>query len=118
MQNDNNRPRYRKLYADMIRDKYPEKMSLCNTLLQKENWTALDVIHISQLLFDEDKDRKGIAGDQKHRSYDLKSIRQILDYQIKNKLNNKQVAMKYRLSRNSVSKWKKLLQEQNEEKNV
>lgn len=118
MQDDNKRPRYRKLYTDMIRDKYPEKMSVCNTLLQKENWTALDVIHISQLLFGEDKDRKGIASDQKHRSYDLKSIREILDCQVENKLNNKQIANKYRLSRNSVSKWKKLFREQYEEKNV
>lgn len=117
MQDNDKRPRYRKLYADMIRDKYPEKMAVCNTLLQKENWTALDVIHISQLLFGEDKDRKGIASDQKHRSYDLRSIKEILDYQVENKLNNRQIANKYKLSRNSVSKWKKLFQEQYEEKN-
>lgn len=104
----NNRPVYNKLYADMIRDKYPEKESECIHYLQKSNWTALDVICVNQLLFGAKKDRKSVAFDQKHRAYDVESIQLILCYQKENMLNNKQLAIKFGLSRNTVAKWKKV----------
>lgn len=102
-----NRPYYHKLYADLIRDKYPGKEKDCSAYLQKENWTALDVIHINELLFGvKKKEHQSI--DKKHRSYDLESIEQILLYQQNNMLNNNQVANKYGLSRNTISKWRRL----------
>lgn len=106
----NNRPIYHKLYADMIRDKYPEKMFICEMYLQKTDWTALDVINVNQLLFGEKKNSETIAVDQKHRAYDRKSIEQILQYQKINMLNNRQLANKFGLSRNTVAKWKRLFQ--------
>lgn len=102
-----NRPFYHKLYTDLIRNKCPEKESACLVYLQKENWTALDVIQVNELLFGSKK-MAGHAIDKKHRSYDQESIKQILLYQQKNKLNNKEIANKYGLSRNTVAKWKKL----------
>lgn len=106
-----NRPFYHKVYADMIRDKYSDKESLCARYLQKENWTALDVIEVNELLFGSQKRRADRQIDQKHRSYDSESIKQILLYQQGNKLNNTQTARKYGLSRNTVAKWKKLFSE-------
>ena len=102
-----NRPFYHKLYADLIRDKYPDKMPDCSGYLQKENWTALDVIQVNELLFGS-KMRVGLSIDKKHRAYDKESIQQILIYQQNNMLNNNQIANKYGLSRNTVAKWKKL----------
>ncbi len=103
-----NRPFYNKLYADLIRDKYPDKEGVCAAYLLKENWTALDVIRVNALLFDSQKTRQDQFVDKRHRAYDPESIRRILLYQRKNKLNNKQVAAKYGLSRNTLAKWKKL----------
>ncbi len=102
-----NRPFYRKLYTDLIRDKYPDMEPACSVYLQKENWTAPDVIQVNELLFG-NKERAGISIDKKHRAYDEQSIRKILIYQFKNKMNNKEVACKYGLSRNTLAKWKKL----------
>lgn len=103
-----NRPFYNKLYADMIRDKYPDKASICNSYLQKENWTALDVIQVNELLFGSEKRKQDHKIDKIHRAYDEQSISQILTYQMKNKLNNNQIADRFGLSRNTVAKWKKL----------
>lgn len=103
-----NRPLYRKLYADMIRDKYPECEALCKHYFKKQHWTALDVLEVNQLLFSKKKNKQGVSVDQKHRAYDEESIKQILLYQQKNGLNNSQIANKYGLSRNTISKWRRL----------
>lgn len=107
-----NRPLYHKLYADMIRDKYPDKEHRCAEYLNKKNWTALDVIHINAILFGKKQEQKEVASDQRHRAYDKESITYILRYQKENKLNNKELAIKYRLSRNTVARWKKLFGEE------
>ncbi|MFT4223191.1 helix-turn-helix domain-containing protein [Dysgonomonas sp.] len=107
-----NRPLYHKLYADMIREKYPDKEACCSSYLKKENWTALDVIQINAILFAKHHKQMEIASDQKHRAYDKESVRQILHYQQVNGLNNKQLADKFRLSRNTVAKWRKLFAEE------
>ena len=106
-----NRPYYHKLYADMIKRKYPEKAKICESYLQRANWTALDVMTVNRLLFGAQKDKEGIAVDQKHKAYDYESIKQILADQKRNKLSNTKVAIKYQLSRNTVAKWKKCFPE-------
>ncbi|MFV0420103.1 MAG: AsnC family protein [Dysgonomonas sp.] len=106
-----NRPFYHKLYADMIRDKYPHKKLLCAEFLNKENWTALDVIQVDELLFGSDKKKADVRMDHKHRSYDPESIRQILRHQQRNRLNNSQLACKFGLSRNTIARWKQLFPE-------
>lgn len=106
-----NRPFYHKLYADMIRDKYPDKEMLCSKFLQKEIWTALDVIQVNDILFGSSKQKSDVRMDMMHRSYDKQSILYILEYQQKNKLNNNQIADKYGLSRNTIGKWRKLFPE-------
>lgn len=95
----------------MISDKFPDKAFLCSSYLQKENWTALDVIQVNEILFGADKKKLDKEIDRMHRAYDKQSIRKILLYQQKNKLNNIELARKYNLSRNTVAKWKKLFSE-------
>jgi hypothetical protein len=110
-----NRPLYHKLYADMIRDKYPEKEKSCSIYLKKENWTALDVICVNSILFAKKHGQQEIASDQRHRAYDEQSIKEILRYQKENRLNNKELAIKFSLSRNTVARWRKLFEEINTE---
>lgn len=105
-----NRPYYHKLYADMIRDKYPENEQICSHYLKKENWTALDVIRVNELLFPSEKRKKHIETRNRHRAYDVESIKKILCYQHMNKLNNNQLASHFVISRNTIAKWKKMFQ--------
>lgn len=98
----NEQPDYNKIYYDIIMIKFPSRMEDCKRLLSKERLTALDVITIDKILFGENTENN------KHRSYNKKTILKILDYQKKNKLNNSQLAKHFQLSRNTVTKWKKI----------
>lgn len=99
------KPDYKKIYEDIISFNYPEKMEICRNLLNKNEWTALDVISINNILFDKDIDR---SNNSKFRSYDEQTIVKILHYQKELGLNNSELALHFRLSRNTVSKWKKI----------
>ncbi|MBB4806563.1 hypothetical protein HNP38_001859 [Chryseobacterium defluvii] len=98
-------PDYRRIYTDMILKKYPEKLDNCNMILQKHDLSSLDIIKLNHLIFGY-KDQ--LRSNQKHRSYDQSAILEILKYQKKNELSNMQVANQFKLSRNSLAKWKKL----------
>jgi len=53
-------------------------------------------------------DKEKIRDNQKLKSYDKNTILQILDYQKKHHLNNTELALHFKLSRNTVAKWKKI----------
>lgn len=108
----NSRPFYKKLYADMIRDKYPEKVVRCARFLKKDRWIALDVIQINEILFGSSKDKSDVRVDRKHRAYDRESIQKILQYQQENELTNQAIVEEFGVSRNTVSKWKIAYKEQ------
>lgn len=99
-------PDYKKIYEDIIAQKHPEKAKSCNAILKKERLTMLDVIALNNIIF-ETADQDTIIFNQKHRSYNEQTIMDILDYQRKNNLTNSELALKYKLSRNTVGKWKK-----------
>ncbi|MEF9478703.1 helix-turn-helix domain-containing protein [Chryseobacterium sp. RRHN12] len=101
-----NNPDYKKIFKDIIQYQYPQKAKACENLLSKENLTGIDVITLNNLIFETSSLETDIFN-QKHRSYDEQSITQILEYQKKHNLNNTQIALKYKLSRNTVAKWKK-----------
>lgn len=96
------KPDYQRIYTDLLKMKFPEKEKECLSLLQKKNFSQLDVIKLESILFNEKSADNGI-----HRSYDKSTIFKILDYQKKNNLNNSELAKHYGLSRNTVAKWKK-----------
>ncbi|WP_312553773.1 helix-turn-helix domain-containing protein [Empedobacter brevis] len=96
---------YYQIYMDLITKKYPEKKEEILPLLKDKKLSALDVIKINKRLFGSSNNMNG-----KYRSYIESDIVKILDYQIKNKLNNTQLAKHFNLSRNTVSKWKKIFQ--------
>ncbi|GAA4161085.1 hypothetical protein GCM10022217_26180 [Chryseobacterium ginsenosidimutans] len=100
------RPDYKRIYQDMISKKFPEKQDLFVSVLEKQNLSFFDVLKISDLVSGMQK-KETVVFNQKHKSYDQESIRKILEYQRKNKLNNSQTAIHFKLSRNTISKWKK-----------
>lgn len=98
---------YRQIFMDILDLKYPEKKTACLPLLQKENLSAIDIITLNHKIFGTaDKETQYL--NQKHRSYSKSSILKILDYQKKNDLNNLQLAEYFKLSRNTITKWRKI----------
>lgn len=100
-------PDYKKIYEDILKYKKPEKTDLCKKILEKEKLAVLDVITLNTIIFGTyDKERFRL--NQKHRSYDKDTVLQILEFQKISGLTNTAIALKFKLSRNTVAKWKKL----------
>ncbi|WP_312301264.1 helix-turn-helix domain-containing protein [Chryseobacterium sp.] len=100
-------PNYKKIYTDMIKMNFPDKLEVCAYILDKTKITSMDIITIQEKLF-------GIQNNfteqssKRFRSYDKSTILTILDYQKEHRINNSELARHFKLSRNTVSKWKKL----------
>jgi len=103
---NHNQPDYKNIYEDILQKKFPHKKDECKALLNKENLSVLNIIELNQRIFGIHKESEQF--NQKHRSYNRSDILQILDYQKKHKLNNSQLANHFKLSRNTVAKWKKI----------
>ena len=97
---------YQQIFRDILDTKCPEKKKVCIPLLQKVNLSAMDIVKINTEIFGISRETNSF--NQKHRSYSKSDILKILDYQKKYKLNNSQLDIHFSLSRNTVSKWKKI----------
>ncbi|QBA19806.1 helix-turn-helix domain-containing protein [Chryseobacterium indologenes] len=100
-------PNYKRIYEDLVRLKYPAKKQECESILSKPVFSVKDVIAINNILFPKANKQTEFAN-QRHRSYDKTAILEILSYQKNNKLNNAELARYFKLSRNTIAKWKKL----------
>lgn len=100
-------PDYKQIYTDIIKDKYPEKI---NDMQIKNKigciQTVMDILSLNALVFGQAKALIE-SKNQKLRSYDEHSILKILEYQQKNKLSNSTTALHFKMSRNTIAKWKK-----------
>ena len=99
----NTQPDYKTIYTDILNKLYPEKIAECTNLLQKKSLSAIDILWLNERIFG-----KSDKTNQKYRSYHKSDILKILDYQKKHKLNNSQLANHFKLSRNTVAKWRKM----------
>ncbi len=97
---------YHAIYADILEDKFPEKKEECRILLEKQNLSAIDIIALNKRIFGI-PDKKAESENQRHRSYKNSDIIEILDYQKQQQFNNSQLAVHFKLSRNTVAKWRK-----------
>lgn len=70
------KPNYRNIYLDYVQKNVPEKIELCEFFFRKKEITSLDVIKINKLLFP----KPSLLDDNKYKSYDKKTISEILDY--------------------------------------
>jgi hypothetical protein len=96
-------PNYKQIYHDFIAAKCPDKREFVKGYLSKESLSLSDVLKINAIIF-----LDGISESQKFKSYDKQAIIEILDYQKKYRLNNSQLASHFKLSRNTVTKWKRI----------
>lgn len=96
-------PDYKKIYTEMIMDKYPDYLPKCHTILDKNEFSVMDVIRLNKLI----SSGNNRNANQKYKSYDRTAIFEILDYQKKHNLNNVSVARHFNISRNTLGTWKK-----------
>lgn len=98
-------PNYKKIYTDLLDRKYPEKKQACESILQKQTIGSLDVIRLNEIIFN-NKQNELLKKNHSFRSYDRRTVVKILKYQQEHGLNNIQLASHFKLSRNTVTKWK------------
>lgn len=89
----------------MIAKKYPDKAEACEPILSKKTLKTIDVVMLNNIIVGFDP--TDISTNQKLKSYDKDTVFEILRYQKKNKLNNKQTSLHFNISRNTLSSWKK-----------
>ncbi|KMQ63508.1 transposase [Chryseobacterium sp. BLS98] len=100
-------PNYKLIYMDIISKKYPEKKDRCMYILKKNNLSEFDVLKLNAIIFGTDSEDSRIHN-QKYKSYSKNTILGILRYQKNNNMNNSETANHFKLSRNTVTKWKKI----------
>ena len=98
---------YKKIYEDILNEKFPDKILECMSILNKKNLTVLDVIELNKKIFGKEN-LVSESQNKRFRSYNKSDILMILDYQKKYNLNNTQMAIQFGLSRTTIAYWKKL----------
>ncbi|AZB07636.1 helix-turn-helix domain-containing protein [Chryseobacterium sp. G0162] len=98
----NEDPNYKRIYEDIIALRHPEKRTACEKILSKKKLISLDVLALNVIIFGHGE------SNQKYKSYDKESIFKMLQYQKEKKMNNKEAALHFNLSRNTISKWKRI----------
>ncbi|PTT21211.1 transposase [Chryseobacterium sp. HMWF028] len=99
-------PDYKQIYFDIITKNNSPNKDKCLLILEKESLTFFDILNVNTLIFGMENKRT-LALNQKLRSYDKFTILEILEYQKRCCLNNSELANHFRLSRNTITKWKK-----------
>lgn len=96
-------PDYKKIYTLLIERKFPNKSNDCKSILSKEELNIFDIQSLQKILFD----KKNFKENQKLKAYDKETIIYILNYQKLNHLNNSELALYFKMSRNTIAKWHK-----------
>ncbi len=99
-------PDYKRIYQEIIQEDYPEKIEKCKDIIRKRELSALDIKKLNQIIFNQPENKNVFNG--RHSSYDKNAIFEILDYQKKNNCSNIQLSKHFGLSRNTITKWKKI----------
>lgn len=107
MQKNTYQPDFKKIYTDILNKKFPEKKEHCEKILGKKLISELDVITLNNIIFGP-VSSDIMRSNQKHKSYSKSTIIKILEFQKKKGLNNTQLALHYKLSRNTVTRWRRL----------
>lgn len=102
-------PDYKLIYMDILNKKYPHKKEECLKLLNKKKWSVMDILELNDKIF-ETNSKEIPSENQKYKSYKKSDIFRILEYQKRYRLSNIQVANHFKLSRNTITKWRRLFQ--------
>lgn len=100
-------PDYKRIYTDIINIRYPERKDDFKDLLDKQNISAADVLAINRRIFGNSTVDSEILN-QKHKAYRRSDIFEMLNYQRAHNLNNSELARHFKVSRNTVAKWRRV----------
>lgn len=105
------RPNYSKIYHDLLLAEYPEKLKdvKVKQLLQNLN-TSDEVIKFNEKLFKQSKESS--ENNQKLRTYDKATMLKILNYQKQHGFSSNYISKKYKISRTTIAKWKKICEDE------
>lgn len=105
------RPNYKKIYQDMLKMDYPEKLKDPKVieLLKKLNTTE-DVLNFNEKIFEQSKESQ--QNNQKLKTYDKKTMLKLLQYQQKHGFSTSYMSRQYKISRTTIAKWKKTFEEE------
>ncbi|WP_261511787.1 helix-turn-helix domain-containing protein [Chryseobacterium paludis] len=99
-------PDHKRIYEDILNSEYPDKLAECSGILRKKTLSTLDIISLNVIIFGQ-KDRETSLVNQRLRAYSYEAIVDILEYQRKHNMTNSEIALHFKISRNSIAKWKK-----------
>lgn len=104
------RPNYSKIYHDLLRAEYPEKLqdTKVKELLKNLN-TSDEVIRFNEKIFKQSKE--SLENNQKLRTYDRETMLKILNYQKQHGFSSNYISKKYKISRTTIAKWKKICED-------
>lgn len=105
------RPNYTKIYQDMLKLDYPDKLKdpKIKELLKNLNTTE-DVLNFNEKLFSQNREAQ--KNNQKLKTYDKKTMLKLLQYQKKHEFSTSYMSRKYKISRTTLAKWKKTFEEE------
>lgn len=105
------RPNYTKIYQDMLKQDYPDKLKdpKILTLLKKLNTTE-DILKFNDKVFEQSRESQ--QNNQKLKTYDKKTMLKLLQYQKKHEFSTSYMSRKYKISRTTLAKWKKMFEEE------
>lgn len=104
------RPNYKRIYQDMLKMEYPEKLKdpKIKELLEKLH-TSDDVLKFNEKLFKQSREN------QKLKTYDRQTMLKLLQYQKKHGHSTSYMSRKYKISRTTLSKWKAMFEKELED---
>ncbi|WET48305.1 helix-turn-helix domain-containing protein [Chryseobacterium indologenes] len=101
-------PDFKQIYSDILQENFPEKWKdlAIKDQLNRLN-SALDILKFNKMVFGEPQYIVEFKS-QRLRSYDEASVLKILTYQKENRLSNLQISNEFKISRNTITKWKSI----------
>jgi len=103
------KPDFGRIFRE-IAQKKKHSESVIGHIVNIEEWNSLNVIKVSEKIGEKPRG-KNLKLNRKHRAYDEQSVKEILNYQKINNLNNSEMMRLFNISRNSIAKWKKMFSE-------
>ncbi|RKS95955.1 helix-turn-helix domain-containing protein [Chryseobacterium defluvii] len=105
------RPNYKKIFHDILKKEHPEKLKdpSIKRLLSKLNTTE-DVLKLNEKIFKQSKEKQ--QNNQKLRTYDKQTILKLLHYQDKHGFSTSYMSKKYKISRTTITKWRRMFEEE------
>lgn len=100
-------PDYIRIYRDLIEKKFPEKIHEYKVMLSNDNLSFFEIVRLNELLFGK-KNKEKEFQEQRYKAYDKQTILKIIRYQRQNKLNDQEISVRFKLSRNTIRGWKKV----------